>query len=1411
MRQIFVLAVLLALMRGVSYLGELDASAEAGDPLTLAAIGFVLLTSFTVAELGARLRLPKVTGYIVAGIVLGPYVSNILSPPVVVDMQMFNTLALGLIATTAGLELDARGIGRLWRTLGATSLVKVVLLPVLVGGAFYGLQRAFSFLPIADEAALIGLAVVFSALAIGTSPAISLAILSETRAKGRLADLVLGIAVLKDVVVVVCLAIAIAIARGLGGGGEGIDAAMFLHVAQEIGASIAGGLVLGGLLYLYIRFVGAEMLLFVAAMILVVAELSQALHLEILLVFIVAGFVIRNFTRHEHDLHHPLSVVSLPVFVVFFTRAGAGVNLDVTLQILPLALALCFARGLAFWIAARAGAIAGRDPPPVKRVAWLAYLPQAGVTLGLVGVAAQQLPAYAEVIANTGMAVVAINLLIGPITLRYALRAAGEIPEPSATQPEPAAESSNALSRQAVADALEAPPPVRPTLECEELEAKVVGIEAAIRARFGELVSDEVEPWIARVRAQIAVAFTPTEDREEAIAALLRVSLDPIGGAVDERVEALRAVFDDLRALCVDLPVELSIPAEERFVRAQPEDSVFGRLRKLLVRVGHALLRPGRPRLRVVPLRMSARVTIEPQVARSLDDALGQWGRAQAQILVELRQLGQGVHGPRQAEAAVDGLLEAWVARFQSGFERSLAHGLHDLAQMLAVAGSRDLPARKIRYSRVEPAITGALQAFADAGGGWAQRLGAAQGTLRLALLLERLELHVSRVVEAGFLVPLGRLLDSLEPEVLRARERLGEGESLARAWQPGEAAGLDALAAICRRAFPQDAHVQIRQLRAEFKQNVSAHDLGLDIRSLVEALPESTDVLAADASLHLARRPTEVAIFTIPLRRICEQALIHELLPGVDEHLREANLLANTINAQLREHVGVAAYAVDVVQRGHVRGRGEPQALMADAFERALRRLDELGATIRRMRDQTLARVRDERGRAFEGIRADAARRRRDRGPARAGGLGLRVRRRIEASARRLAGGGVALGERLLRLYRRLRAREHGGELQQRVARARLDAVHLRELLHLDVRRPQASGAGLPPIYGRLFALEALHERRFFTARRAELRALMRVESAWLEGQGPSGVLLVGRHGSGRSSLLNVAQLEFAAKRVIRVGDDDDRGVGLLAAIADELRCSADLVELRVALRAVKTTVIIDDLESWLRPDPAGVRAFERFLDVVIATRDDAFWVAAVEEDALALVDPMVALRQTFAQTIALGPLDGEALGRVVEARHRVSGLDVTYPAGRVARLLRRRGDASRRTFFRDLARASHGNLREALRAWQREVVVVGDTVVAATAAPALAGVRWLDQLHPHALAVLVHAARFGDLAVELLADVLALSADEVRRHLAFLEAAGLVEDLPGGYGVKRIPPEVQPTVLDALRRAGALPREVA
>ncbi|MCB9649785.1 MAG: hypothetical protein H6730_24785 [Deltaproteobacteria bacterium] len=119
---------------------------------------------------------------------------------------------------------------------------------------------------------------------------------------------------------------------------------MLVKVAEELAASIAVGAGVGGLLIVYMRFVKAEMLVAVLVAILLTAEVSRTFHLELLLVFIAAGFVVRNFSPYEHELLHSLERIALPVFVVFFTTAGAGVDLQGTLALLPLALVVALGR-----------------------------------------------------------------------------------------------------------------------------------------------------------------------------------------------------------------------------------------------------------------------------------------------------------------------------------------------------------------------------------------------------------------------------------------------------------------------------------------------------------------------------------------------------------------------------------------------------------------------------------------------------------------------------------------------------------------------------------------------------------------------------------------------------------------------------------------------------------------------------------------------------------------------------------------------------------------------------------------------------------------------------------------------------------------------------------------------------------
>ncbi|MBL8944588.1 MAG: cation:proton antiporter, partial [Myxococcales bacterium] len=571
MRRGFVVLALLATMVGLRAL-QTDGAAG-GDPMTLAAIGFVVLAAFAVAELGGRLGLPRVTGYIVSGVALGPFALGVLSPGTVGDLEMFSTLALGLIATSAGLELDLRGLRSLARTLGVTIAVKVALGLLVVGGAVFAIESQFDVLGLAEAGPRVAVAVVIAALTIGTSPAIALALISETGAKGRLADLVLGAAVVKDLVVVIALAVAVATGRAVLSG-DAFDVAVLGHVGLDLAGSATAGAALGALLIAYVRYVKAEMLLFVAAMVLVVAEVSTALHLEVLLVFIVAGAVVRNYSRYEHDLLHPLHMVSLPVFIVFFTTAGANVDVAATIGVLPLALTVCLLRAGVYAIAGRIGGRVGGEEPVVRRLAWLGYLPQAGVALGLLAIAVDQLPEIAGPLATLGMAVIAINLMVGPITLRTALTRAGDAsrPAPAPVEPPRDAGASSFGGARPLAD-----------LALHEI---VATLDAALRAMLEGPIASPLERWL-RDRVELArpalsgnagdAGRGETHARAASVlAAAARLQADD--GVPD--VNGMLDAFDRQLERLLTLPTALVTPLDPALARVAPNDPVVVKLRK---------------------------------------------------------------------------------------------------------------------------------------------------------------------------------------------------------------------------------------------------------------------------------------------------------------------------------------------------------------------------------------------------------------------------------------------------------------------------------------------------------------------------------------------------------------------------------------------------------------------------------------------------------------------------------------------------------------------------------------------------------------------------------------------------------------------------------------------------------------
>lgn len=1383
MRRLFVLGVLLMVMLGLNAL-KVD-PIGAGDPLTLAAIGFVVLAAFTIAEVGSSFGLPRVTGYILAGVLLGPSVADILSAPVVADMRMFNTLALGLIATTAGLELDIGQIRRLWRTLTATIALKVGLSLLFVGGAFVAMQAVFSPLEINVSGGTGALALIFSALAIGTSPAIVLAVMTELRAKGRLSDLVLGAAVAKDVVVVVAMAIALAIGRSLIAPDADFDIDVLVHVAKEIGASVLAGAILGGLLIAYIRYVHVEMLIFVAAMILVVSELATALHLELLLVFIVAGFVVRNLSEYEHELMKPLEMVALPIFVVFFTIAGAGIDLGVTWQILPLAVVLAGARWAAFAVAARFGGRMGGESAEIQKQAVWAYLPQAGVTLGLVGVAAQRLPELAEPIQATGIGVVALHLLLGPVTLRRALTTVGDAAAPEVSSP-PAAGSVEAVEADVVAPA-EPPAGIHPSgredrarqiatvcteLDDPELVALLRNLHDDLMAVAWRVADEQWAPW-ARATTRSACSALPGGDDTAALRAWTQQAH---GDSVTRFAEISRRTFDDMRARLRNLPVEIAAPLSAADLYAGPRDNAVTRARKLSLRLRRRWWARPDNRRRRVPVRLAARMALEPELAAWSVDVLAAWSRAQAGVFERLRLFAIGALTDDEARRAIQQELGLFRDRSLQDAEHVLTRGLCELGSVLQKAGGPRMPRDQVRFSRVEIRVRDSLRALNEEPDQWRARLHAAQNNLRLVVELGALRTLAVRAIEQHLAAPSAEALGGARQVVIGVRAGLARVAEASAVLDADASDDLDARREQLEAGqalFPVRTARQIDQRVARYRARASVHRVAVALRKAVADLPGKLELTHPNTPAHQADRPKDVSTWSMDLQQVATARVLHVLLPAIDERVHTTNQLLANVAPRLREAVDIAIFALESRVEAADPAADELVGLDA-AMERASKRLDrldrEVGEASEMLRGQWISDIdhavvslqaeisgRDLATLAFDGsstpysrlvnVVLEAAR------PARQ--WWTRERERTAVSLRRV------LSSRLSQ------------ELRVRYAGERLDAASLRE-----VTQRWTLSDDLPQSYAAHFSLQPVRDHRLFTAHRDQLGALVEAERAWMLG-GPASALIVGEAGSGRTSLLNLVQLDLSVPRVVRPAPLSGwRDTGVLAALALELGCRPQRSAVVNALRKVRTAVLLDDLERWVTPDVDGLRTLTSVLDLVTQTRESVFWLVAAGTPALRTLETVLPLRQAFGHVVELPPLTPAELMEAIEARHALSNRELRFPQTLTGRVFGRIEHVSHRTVFsRLLAATSHGNLTHALTLWKRAVHIDPEGVVHPSLQRTLSvGLPSLSWLHPVEIAMLVHTLRFRSATPKDLAAAVGQPLHGVQRHLGFLRTAGLL-----------------------------------
>ena len=393
---------------------------------TIAAVGFLLLAGTLMSQLVGAIRVPHLTGYLLAGIIAGPHVLELIDHHSVANLGRVNALALALIALEGGAELKLDTVRQGLRSLLWATLLQSSLVVLGVAAVFFLLRPAIPFLQPLGTTGALGVALVWGVLSVTRSPAAVLGILSQTRATGPIATFTLTFVMTSDLVVVILVAACLTVVQPMIDPAGVISMREFHALGRELLGSIALGTTLGLVLVAYMRLVNRQLIVVFLALGFGLSEVMRFLHYDALLAFMVAGFVVQNLSHQGERFISAIRRTGSVIYVVFFATAGAHLDLPLLRALAPVAVVLVTTRALITWATGRLSSHLADDPPSVRRWGWAGLVSQAGLALGIGAAIAQRFPTFGDGFRALVIATVALNEMVGPILFKVALDRCGE-------------------------------------------------------------------------------------------------------------------------------------------------------------------------------------------------------------------------------------------------------------------------------------------------------------------------------------------------------------------------------------------------------------------------------------------------------------------------------------------------------------------------------------------------------------------------------------------------------------------------------------------------------------------------------------------------------------------------------------------------------------------------------------------------------------------------------------------------------------------------------------------------------------------------------------------------------------------------------------------------------------------------
>ncbi len=415
-------------------------------------ISIVLLVGFIGALIARKFKLPNVSGYLVLGLLLGPSMGLIFKgyPGFLTieennSMEFIGEIALAFIAFSIGSEFAIKAIKKMGRSVIILTTTEVVGAVVVVFLAMLFLPKPVdiisSYLPFANRNIAFGL--ILASMSAATAPAATLMVIRQYRAYGPVTKAILPITALDDIYGIVVFGFFISIAQILVPQGANQPAwLMFSKPFIEVFGSVFYGLLIGTIISKAankfdknrddMQVIALMSVLFIIGS---VTMLNHYLHpygigFSQLLANIMVGSTIANLAKQPQRSFTAINDFATPFYVMFFTLAGASLDLAVLKQdtlIIWISLVYILARGSGKILGIMVGAYIVDSPNTVKKYLGIALLPQGGVSLGLLVIVQAQMRPYYPTISTIIMLSILVYETFGPVFAKFSISKAGEV------------------------------------------------------------------------------------------------------------------------------------------------------------------------------------------------------------------------------------------------------------------------------------------------------------------------------------------------------------------------------------------------------------------------------------------------------------------------------------------------------------------------------------------------------------------------------------------------------------------------------------------------------------------------------------------------------------------------------------------------------------------------------------------------------------------------------------------------------------------------------------------------------------------------------------------------------------------------------------------------------------------------